>query len=177
MGKAWKKMSERLVFDHYRKILRRGFVLPNNKEVDYEVFTGPDFVVVAAFTENGEAIINKQFRAGPETFLYSFPSGMVDEGETPEQAGRRELEEETGYEAGEMIFLKTSKINYGTFQQHCYLALDCTPTGKIRLDGSEFIENEIWSLDELKEKLRDNSESNLVHIDAVFMALDKLKLL
>ncbi len=171
---TWKKQSESVVFENYRKIIRRKFLLPNGKETDYEVFDGPDFVVVAAFDTEGKVIMNKQFRAGPETALYSFPSGMVDEGEKPIDAAKRELTEETGFVAGEIEFLKTVKMNYGTFEQHCFLATNCQPLSQKRLDSTEFIENEIWEVEKLKSVLRNPNENLLAHLDVIYMALDRL---
>jgi ADP-ribose pyrophosphatase len=171
---SWKKQRESLVFDSYRKIISRTFLLPNGKETDYEVFTGPDFVVVAAFDTEGKAIINKQFRAGPEVALYGFPSGMVDEGEQAVDAAKRELTEETGFVAGEIEFLKTVKMNYGTFEQHSFIATNCQPIAEKRLDSTEFIENELWEIEKLKSTLRNPNENLLAHLDVIYMVLDRL---
>lgn len=54
-------------------------------------------VTIAAF--NGDQILlSREFRMGVNRYVYSFPSGLIDEGETPVQAAKRELMEETGME-------------------------------------------------------------------------------
>lgn len=60
-------------------------------------------IVVLHRTGGGpELLLEKQFRAPAEKVVIEFPAGLVDEGETPEQAALRELKEETGY-SGEIV--------------------------------------------------------------------------
>ncbi|KAK4144995.1 NUDIX hydrolase domain-like protein [Dichotomopilus funicola] len=61
-----------------------------------------DGVSVVAIVENDnrpEVVLQKQYRPALERVVIELPAGLVDEGETPEQAAIRELEEETGYVA------------------------------------------------------------------------------
>lgn len=56
-----------------------------------------DAVAIIMHDVTGEKIlINKEFRMAPGEWVYNFPAGLIDEGETREQAARRELKEETG---------------------------------------------------------------------------------
>lgn len=56
-----------------------------------------DAVVLVIFDEKHERVlINKEFRLAPGCFVYNFPAGLIDEGETYEEAAARELMEETG---------------------------------------------------------------------------------
>ncbi len=56
-----------------------------------------DAVVLVIFDEKHERIlINKEFRLAPGCDVYNFPAGLIDPGETPEEAAKRELYEETG---------------------------------------------------------------------------------
>ena len=57
----------------------------------------PDGVVIVVTDESGERIlINKEYRMAVGDYVYNFPAGLIDEGETPEMAAKRELKEETG---------------------------------------------------------------------------------
>jgi ADP-ribose pyrophosphatase len=56
-----------------------------------------DAVAIIMHDESGEKIlINREYRMAMGRWVYNFPAGLIDEGETPEQAARRELKEETG---------------------------------------------------------------------------------
>src|SRR5213079_2244404 len=58
-----------------------------------------------AVTPNGTFPLVRQFRPALEEFTLELPSGHVDLGESPEQAARKELREETGFVANELILL------------------------------------------------------------------------
>ena len=58
-----------------------------------------DAVVLIMEDESHEhLLINREFRLAVDTWVYNFPAGLIDPGETPEEAARRELQEETGLE-------------------------------------------------------------------------------
>src|SRR3974390_3773452 len=59
----------------------------------------PDFVAIIGVTEKGEILLVRQFRHAVNRMTLELPAGHVETGETPEQAARKELLEETGYEA------------------------------------------------------------------------------
>ena len=57
----------------------------------------PDAVVLIIHSEDGEKVLlNREFRLAPGEWVYNFPAGLIDPGETPDQAAARELHEETG---------------------------------------------------------------------------------
>lgn len=58
-----------------------------------------DAVVLIMEDESGEHILlNKEFRMATGRYVYNFPAGLIDPGETPDESARRELKEETGLE-------------------------------------------------------------------------------
>lgn len=89
----------------------------DNKEKIYEIISRdkslethedlrggePDSVVIIATDESGERIlINKEYRLAVGDWVYNFPAGLIDEGETPQESAKRELFEETGLELYEI---------------------------------------------------------------------------
>ena len=70
-------------------------------------------VVIVPVTSEGEVLIIRQFRPAVNSYVMEFPAGLNDKGESLEDAARRELIEETGYSAKEMIFLAEGPISSG----------------------------------------------------------------
>ena len=76
----------------------------NGAAPHYSIAT-EDYVSVFAVTEDGEFPLVRQFRPAVERVTLELPSGHVDKGQTPEQAARAELREETGFVAEKVILL------------------------------------------------------------------------
>lgn len=151
-------------------MLVKTFCLPDGTEQDYDVVKNSAYVVVAAFTREGDAILIRQFRPGPEQILSSFCEGYVDEGETPEMAAARELLEETGYRAGEVRLLRTLRTAYSTEERICLLATDCVYERPPQGDADEYIEVFTMPIEEfLPWSCTD--ESAFYCLDALLLAL------
>ena len=106
---------------------------------NFFVIEAPDWVNVIALTKEKRVVLIEQYRQGTEEITLEIPGGMIDAGEEPAAAGRRELAEETGYEAGEFIFLGKSRPNPAiqTNWMYHYLALDCEKTLETAFDEHE----------------------------------------
>ncbi len=171
----WKKIKEVIAFDGWRKVIQKTYELPNGREATFDILSGPDYVTVVSFTRDNKAIMVKQFRAGPEKVLVTFPTGNIDEGESPLTAAVRELREESGYEAREIVFLKKLYTEYRADCQYVYLALDCEKIGEQQLDETEFIEMYLISLEELNRLCRNANDDTFNDMGPALIALDYLK--
>ncbi|MEN0005042.1 MAG: NUDIX hydrolase [Bacteroidota bacterium] len=170
----WIKRTERLAYNGWRKILRKTFLLPNGKEEDFDVLHAGDYATIAAFTAQQEAILVYQYRPGPERILSSFVEGAIDAGETPEEAAKRELLEESGYQAKRILPLKQQPSSYTSQTQHCFLALDCEKVAAQQLDDNEFIEVRLMPLKAFERFVKDASETSFVNTASALLALDHL---
>jgi len=108
-------------------------------EASFFAIETADWVNVIARTDDGHLVLVRQFRHGISGPILELPGGMIDAGETPEQAAARELVEETGYEAQRLVLLGGANPNPALFgnRQHTVLAEGCRPTGKVDLDEHE----------------------------------------
>lgn len=175
MKLEWEKISEAQERVGYRVIARKQFRLPNGKE---EVFTTigkhTQNAAIIALTRDRKVVIAKQFRPGPEKVLYELPGGMVDPGETPLEAAKRELREETGYECqDEPVFLGTAcRDAYKNEIDNYFLALDCIKVAEQRLESTEFIEVVEIAISTLVANAKNGLMSDA---SAVLMAYDILR--
>src|SRR5690625_2631849 len=71
--------------------------LPNGKTSKRELLTHQGAAAVIPITNDNKIIFVRQYRKAIEKMLIEIPAGLIDEGENPEEAAVRELEEETGH--------------------------------------------------------------------------------
>jgi len=117
---------------------------------NYLAIKAPDWVMVTAVVDDCFVLV-RQWRHSEERLTREFPGGLIDEGESPEAAARRELLEETGYETGRMTLLGKCSPNPALFKNHlyCYLAEDLVQTGRQHLDEDEFLNYELAPIDDV----------------------------
>jgi ADP-ribose pyrophosphatase len=80
--------------------------LPHGPKLSYTVLeVGVHAAAILARTKAGKFVINKEYRHPPAKWLLSCPGGRIDVGESPLEAAKRELLEETGYGGGEFMLV------------------------------------------------------------------------
>jgi 8-oxo-dGTP pyrophosphatase MutT (NUDIX family) len=102
----------------------------------------PDWVNVVALTDDEQVVLIRQFRAGTRSLTWEIPGGLVEPGEEPLAAARRELREETGYEAGEWRSLGAVLPNPAIQGNRChtFLARGARRVGEPQLEAAEDID-------------------------------------
>jgi ADP-ribose pyrophosphatase len=78
---------------------------------DFYVIEAPDWINVIPLTKDNEVVLIELYRHGSEGVSLEIPGGMVDPGEEPHETAARELFEETGYEAEEVVLLGKTRPN------------------------------------------------------------------
>ena len=132
--------------------LPNGIIIP-----DFYITEAPDWVNVIAITTEGKFIIEEQYRHGIQKVCFELCAGMVDEGESPLGAAKRELLEETGYSGGNWTAFGMSVPNASGATIKCYhfLATDVELTQSPNTENTEDIKIYLLTEQELKQKMLD----------------------
>ncbi|MDP2858398.1 MAG: NUDIX hydrolase [Bacillota bacterium] len=100
-----------------------------------------DWVNVVAITQDGRVVFVEQARPGTDSVTLEIAGGTIDPGESPEDAARRELREETGYVAQRLIYLGKVAVNPAIQDNWCHFfaAPGAVKAGEPQLDPGEDI--------------------------------------
>ncbi len=129
--------------------------LPDGSVGMREYIKHPGAVAILALLDNGNLVMERQFRYSPRQEFIEIPAGKIDHGEEILLTAQRELLEETGYMAREWIHLTTAWpcIGFSDEKIEYFLARGLTHQGR-QLDEGEFLEIVELSLTEAIEWIR-----------------------
>lgn len=129
--------------------------LPNGHEAEREYVEHPGAVLVIPLLDDGQLVMERQFRYPLHRTFIELPAGKIDAGEDPLQTGKRELLEETGYTAAKWQLLTSLHpcIGYSNEIIHVYLARDLT-LDKPHRDEDELLDIFTMTLPEAMQAMR-----------------------
>ena len=175
---TWKKLSSHYIHKGPWATLRSDRCeMPSGHIVeDYYVLEYSNWVNAVAITEDNQVLMVHQYRHAAGIVSLEIPGGVIDDGELPEQALRRELLEETGYQFDDFELLSTIYGNPSTAnnQTYCYLAKGGRKVQEQKLDEQEELVVEIFTIAEVKQLLADNKIAQALHCAGLFYALLRL---
>ena len=159
-------------------VVHEAVELPNGLVTDFDYLSEPPAVVILPFTEGGEVVVIEEWRQAVERVNRGLPAGTVDPsddglGETV----RRELAEETGYEAGEIAHMISVEPANGIADSvhHHFVATGCTPTAEQDLDDDESIRVDTTPYESLRREVAagEYRDGRTVHAVTYFEAFHR----
>jgi ADP-ribose pyrophosphatase len=136
-------------------VVRDEVRLPDGTDTEFHYVSEPPSVVVLPFRTDGDVVVIEEWRRAVDRLNYGLPAGCLEPDDAdPVAAARRELTEETGYEAGSVEPLATYEPANGLFDSvfHYVVARDCEPTGERDLDHNESIRVDTATFGTLRER-------------------------
>jgi len=173
----WKRKTSKRVADCRVFKVREDFCQSEKTGDGHSFFVieCPDWVNVIALTDQNQVVLIKQYRQGSEDIILELPGGMIDDGESPEKAARRELLEETGFSTEkEFVYLGRTRPNpaiQNNWMYH-YLAIDCRVTQEISFDEHESIITKLFAFDEIPRLIETEQITHSLVVSA-FYKMDK----
>ncbi len=155
--RRWETIDEQIAYSCPGfDIVNETVELPDGTETDFDYLTEGESAVILPFTTEGEVVVIDEWRHAVKRTNRGLPAGSLEPDEDHEAGARRELREETGYEAGEMRYLGGFEPANGFANAyfHYFVAEECERTGEQSLDDNETIEVSTTEFETLLEAVR-----------------------
>jgi 8-oxo-dGTP pyrophosphatase MutT (NUDIX family) len=156
------------VFDVYKE---KAVCLRNNFSWDFYTLECPhNWVTVVAVTVNNEIVMVKQFRYGSRNDELEVPGGLTEIGESPLDAGVRELKEETGYVGKNVLLLGKVCPNPAIQGNFCYTVLveEAEKKFETEFDNAEDIQTVLIPLDRLEKDISSGEITHGLALNSLF---------
>ena len=142
----------------------------DSREGDFFVIRCADWVLALPVTRDGRLVLVRQFRFGTRSLSWEPPGGVLDAGEEPLAAARRETREETGYTAARARVLGHCSPNPAILgnRAHFVLLEDCEPGAPVDLDPNEEVEVGLFTADEAVRMILDGRMHHAIAVNALF---------
>ncbi|MFT6925387.1 MAG: ADP-ribose diphosphatase [Psychromonas sp.] len=149
----------------------------NGQQREFERMQGyhKGAVLIVPFYDAETLILIREYAAGTHSYELGFPKGLIDSGETPEQAANRELKEEIGFGTNRLQKLKkvTMAPSYFSSEMTLFMAFDLYPE-KLEGDEPEPLEVIKWPLNKVDELLARDDFQEARGISALLLTLKAL---
>lgn len=175
---TWKTLSNKPIFKtRILTVQEKTCLSPENRERKFTTIKTRDWVmIIPEINVNDETylITVKQWRYGLDALSVEFPGGVIDPGESPEEAAYRELKEETAYTAKSLKLLASFSPNPAIMEnkQYVFSAL-CNPKSseQLELDEDEFISVNLEKRSDLIKKFGTAPYDHSLHCAGFFYYL------
>ncbi len=177
--RTWEIVSKETILNHSRFLTIESHTvkLPDGRVIpDWPWVVAPSAAIVVPVTENGRFLCFRQTKYAVEGTTLAPVGGMLEAGEAPGEAARRELLEEMGYEAREWVNLGSYVLdpNRGVATMHLFLALDARRVAEPDSDDLEDQELLLLSRGEIERALMTGEFKVVAWAAAVALALNHL---
>jgi len=147
--------------------------LPNGNRTEAAIIRHPGSTGIVPIADDGRVVMTYQYRHAVGGYLLEIPAGTMEEGESPLACAKRELEEETGFQAEEWLRITTVHIvpAYSDELIHVFLAKGLKPSHQ-NLDQDEILQVVTYPWEELMQLLEEGAITDALSV----LALQQVRL-
>ena len=176
----WRTVGTQTVYQNrWLSVMLDNVALPDGRRYEYtRVGTAGIGVAVIGFNDDGEVLMEREYRHGVGEVVWQLPGGLASPGEDLQAAGLRELLEETGH-APRVVDTKSVRYlgmvwdnpGFGTAQSQLYAAWGLTELSNTRRDPAEYVTVHWKSQSWLRDAIRRGEIHDRVVVSAVSLLL------
>jgi ADP-ribose pyrophosphatase len=178
--RPWKTLRRQVLLDRppWLRVLAEDIELPDGRRIDgYLRLVTSDHVVVVPVTDDGQLVLVRSYKRGPNAVDIQPPAGMIEHGEEPAVTAARELLEETGHTATAWIPLGRCILggNLGAGWANLFLATGCHRVAEPHPGDLEDQEVVLLPIEEARRRWRNGGLLQLGSVAALGLAFDRLE--
>jgi 8-oxo-dGTP pyrophosphatase MutT (NUDIX family) len=170
----WQVLSDtELISQRWLEVREQRVRLANGHEIErFHLIHGPHWAAVLCLTPDREAVLVRQYRHGFGGASLELPAGVLDAGEAPLAGARRELREESGFDAEsiEPLLSIAPEPSRNSTRAHFFFARDARRVSELALDSSEDLEVLLVPAEELLELIDAGQIVHAAHVAAILLA-------
>jgi len=170
----WQVLSDTpLVSERWLEVREQRVRLANGHEIErFHLINGPDWASVVCLTNQRQVVLVRQYRHGFGGSSLELPAGVIEPSEAPIDAARRELREESGFQAEAIVplFEFSPEPSRSSTRAHLFFASGAARVSGQALDSSEEMEVLLVPALELHELIDRSQIVHAVHIAAISLA-------
>ena len=172
MIRPWQVQSSEVIADCRIFKVRKDVSVNPRTDQPHEMFVleNPDWVNIIPLTADEQVVMVEQWRHGTQSVHLETPGGLIDDNESPEACGQRELLEETGFEAGNVVSLGTVHPNPAiqNNRQYYILATNCRRVKDPDLDHAEDVAVRLVPLADIPSLIQSGKITHSIVIGAFY---------
>ena len=177
MSKSGKRIKRKEVFKgKVFTVAEDTIEFPNGTQTKWDVLLHDGAAAVVPIDQDGKIILVEQYRCVEDGLILEIPAGKLEKGEDPALCAARELEEETGYKAREIIRVGSiySAVGFSDEVVEIFLA-GGLEKGQINLDEDEYVNVKKYTLEEVVDKILKGDIKDSKTISAIFTVREMIE--
>jgi len=179
-NRRWKILKERLLLDKrpWLRVVEQTVRLPDGEVIDdYLLAEAPDYAIIFPVLPDGRILAVEEYKHGIGRVIWQLPAGILEPDEDPLLGAKRELLEETGYEAGEWQAMGSfyDDSNRGMSLGHYFFATDLKQVAEANAGDLDEVRPIIVTPTELRAAIHDGRVAAAGVVASMMLGLERME--